>query len=163
MGIEVFEMWCFRMMGKFKWSDLISNEKVLKILKTKRSLLSSIQQRKLKYYGHIKRKDNIFTIDLLIKPRFDWGCVAFRPMSKGFPRVMFPYGETATTLQSTSLCRQCLFTFLPTCFKRINSLRLDVVQNHVYRSISERRSIIDGVFYSKGRFEKSKSRMIKRP
>ena len=59
--IEAFEMWCLRMMGKFKWSDLISNEKILKILKTKRWLLSSIQQRKLKYYGHIKRKDNILT------------------------------------------------------------------------------------------------------
>ena len=57
--IDVFEMWCLRMMGKFKWSDLISNEKVLNTLKTKRSLLSKIQKRKLKYYGHIKRKDNI--------------------------------------------------------------------------------------------------------
>ena len=36
--IEVFEMWCLRKMGKSKWSDLISNEKVLKILQTKRSL-----------------------------------------------------------------------------------------------------------------------------
>ena len=59
--IEIFKMWCLRMMGKFKWSDHISNEKVLKTLKTKRSLLSSIQQRKLKYYGHIKRKENILT------------------------------------------------------------------------------------------------------
>ena len=59
--IEVFEMWCFRMMGKVKWSDLISNEKALKILKSKKSLLVSIQQRKLKYFGHIKRKGNILT------------------------------------------------------------------------------------------------------
>ena len=57
--IEVFEMWCLRMMGRFKWSDLISNEKVLTTLKTKRSLLLNIQKRKLKYYGHIKRKNNI--------------------------------------------------------------------------------------------------------
>ena len=59
--IDVFEMWCLRMMGKFKWSDLISNEKVLNSLKTKRTLLLSIQQRKLKYYGHIKRKNNLLT------------------------------------------------------------------------------------------------------
>ena len=59
--IEVFEMWCLRKMGNFKWSDLISNEKVLQILKTKRSLLTSIQKRKLRYYGHIKRKNNILT------------------------------------------------------------------------------------------------------
>ena len=42
--IEVFEMWCLRMMGKFKWSDLITNEKVLKTLKTKRTLLTSINK-----------------------------------------------------------------------------------------------------------------------
>ena len=59
--IEVFEMWCLRMMGKFKWSDLISNEKVLKTLKTKRSLLLNIQQRKLKYFGHIVNHICVFT------------------------------------------------------------------------------------------------------
>ena len=59
--IEVFEMWCLRMMGKFKWSDLIPNEEVLKKLKTKRSLLFNIKQRKLKYFGHIKRRANILT------------------------------------------------------------------------------------------------------
>ena len=62
--IEVFEMWCLRKMGKFKWSDLISNEKVLKTLQTKRSLLAGIQQRKLRYYGHIKRKGDILTVAL---------------------------------------------------------------------------------------------------
>ena len=62
--IEVFEMWCLRRMGGFRWSDLISNERVLKTLKTKRTLLNNIKQRKLKYYGHIKRKGNILTTAL---------------------------------------------------------------------------------------------------
>ena len=59
--IEIFENWCLRMMGKIQWKDRISNEKVLQILKTKRSLLENIQKRKLKYFGHIKRKGNILT------------------------------------------------------------------------------------------------------
>ena len=62
--IDVFEMWCLRRMGKFKWSDLISNEDVLKTLKTKRTLLKNVKSRKLKYYGHIKRKNNILTTAL---------------------------------------------------------------------------------------------------
>ena len=62
--IEVFEMWCLRKMGGFKWSDLISNERVLEILKTRRTLLLNIKQRKLKYYGHIKRRGNILTTAL---------------------------------------------------------------------------------------------------
>ena len=36
--IEVFEMWCLRKMGKFKRSDLISNEKVLKTANKKITL-----------------------------------------------------------------------------------------------------------------------------
>ena len=59
--IDVFEMWCLRMIGKFKWSDLISNEKVLSNLKTKRTVLRIIKSRKLKYYRHIKRNNNIQT------------------------------------------------------------------------------------------------------
>ena len=62
--IEVFEMWCLRRMGGFRWSDFISNERVLETLRTKRTLLNNIKQRKLKYYGHIKRKGNILTTAL---------------------------------------------------------------------------------------------------
>ena len=39
-----------------KWKDKVTNESVLTKLKTKRQLLSDIQKRKLKYFGHIKRK-----------------------------------------------------------------------------------------------------------
>ena len=46
--IEVFEIWSLRKMGKLNWSDLISNEKVLKTLKTKRSLLIGIKKKKQK-------------------------------------------------------------------------------------------------------------------
>ena len=48
-------------MGKIKWSDYISNEKVLSMLKTKRTLLKDIQKRKLRYFGHIKRKNNLLS------------------------------------------------------------------------------------------------------
>ena len=40
--IEVFEMWCLRQMGNIKWKDHISNETVLKKLKTSRQLLKNI-------------------------------------------------------------------------------------------------------------------------
>ena len=43
--------------GKIKWSDYyISKEKVLSMLKTKRTLLEDIQKRKLGYFGHIQKK-----------------------------------------------------------------------------------------------------------
>ena len=43
------------------WKDKVTNESVLTKLKTKRQLLSDIQKRKLKYFGHIKRKNNFLT------------------------------------------------------------------------------------------------------
>ena len=58
-------MWCLRAeLGNVMWKDKVTNESVPTKLKTKRQLLSNIQKRKLKYFGHIKRKNNILTAAL---------------------------------------------------------------------------------------------------
>ena len=57
-------MWFLRELGNAMWKDKITNESVLTKLKTKRQLLSDIQKRNLKYFGHIKRKNNILTTAL---------------------------------------------------------------------------------------------------
>ena len=62
--IEVFEMWCLRQMSNIKWKDRVTNEKVLEKLQTSRQLLKNIQKRKLRYFGHIKRKNNLLTISM---------------------------------------------------------------------------------------------------
>ena len=62
--IEVFEMWCLRQMRNIKWKDRVTNEKVLEKLKTSRQLLKNIQKRKLRYFGHIKRKNNLLTTSM---------------------------------------------------------------------------------------------------
>ena len=62
--IEVFEMWCMRQMSNIKWKDRVTNEKVLEKLKTSRQLLKNIQKRKLRYFGHIKRKNNLLTTSM---------------------------------------------------------------------------------------------------
>ena len=62
--IEAFEMWCFRRIGKISWKDKISNKDVLLKLNTERQLLLDIQKRKIMYFGHIKRKNNILTTAL---------------------------------------------------------------------------------------------------
>ena len=59
--IEAFEMYCYRRMGNISWKDKVTNESVLKKIKCKRSLLKDVQKRKLRYYGHIKRRNNILT------------------------------------------------------------------------------------------------------
>ena len=59
--IEIFEMSCIRHLGKISWKARITNEEVLKRMKTKRELLKNIAKRKMKYYGHIKRRNNLLT------------------------------------------------------------------------------------------------------
>ena len=59
--VEAFEMWCLRRIGNISWRDKIKNETVLDKLHTKRQLLADIKSRKLIYFGHIKRKNNILT------------------------------------------------------------------------------------------------------
>ena len=56
--IDAMEMWCLRRIGNIKWRDRVTNESVLQKLKTKRQPLYSIQKRKIKYFGHVKRKWN---------------------------------------------------------------------------------------------------------
>ena len=59
--IDAFEMWCLRKIGQIHWKDHVTNEDVLRRLGTERRLLSDIKKRKLRYYGHIKRRNNILT------------------------------------------------------------------------------------------------------
>ena len=59
--IEATEMWCLRRMSNIRWKDKVSNEEVLRRLGTERKLLDKIKKRKTRYYGHIKRKNNILT------------------------------------------------------------------------------------------------------
>ena len=57
--IEAFEMWCFRRMERVSWKQRMKNTIVLKKVGTKRQLLAIIKERKLKYFGHIKRSNSI--------------------------------------------------------------------------------------------------------
>ena len=50
--IEAFEMWCLRKMGAISYKDRVTNEDVLKKLKTQRNLLKTVKHR---YFGHVTR------------------------------------------------------------------------------------------------------------
>merc|ERR1711860_260475 len=59
--IEAVEMWCYRWMANISWKDKVTNENVMKKLDMKRNLLKDVQKRKLRYYGHVKLKNNFLT------------------------------------------------------------------------------------------------------
>jgi hypothetical protein len=51
--LESYEMWCWRRMEKFSWTDHVRNEDVLLRVKEQRNILHEIRKRKANWIGHI--------------------------------------------------------------------------------------------------------------
>jgi hypothetical protein len=50
-------MWCWRRMEKISWTDHVRNEEVLLRVKEQRNILHEIRKRKVKWIGHILRRN----------------------------------------------------------------------------------------------------------
>ena len=57
--IQAFEMWIWRKMEKISWRDRMSNEKVLRLVKEKRSIMNIITEEKKRWIGHILRGNGV--------------------------------------------------------------------------------------------------------
>ena len=57
--LEAFEMWTYRRIMKVSWKEYKSNEEVLSMINSKRMLVEMIKRRKLAYFGHLVRRDDI--------------------------------------------------------------------------------------------------------
>jgi hypothetical protein len=55
--LESFEMWCWRRMKKISWTDHVRNEDVLLRVKDERNILHTMNRRKVKWIGHILRRE----------------------------------------------------------------------------------------------------------
>ena len=53
--LSAFELWTYRRMLRISWTEKITNEEVLKRVNIKKRLMTIIQTKKLKYFGHIVR------------------------------------------------------------------------------------------------------------
>ncbi|KAI5640823.1 hypothetical protein NE865_06931 [Phthorimaea operculella] len=60
--LEAFEMWGWRRMQKIKWTDKVTNEEVLVQVKEKRNILSIIENRRGKMFGHLMRHDEFIKV-----------------------------------------------------------------------------------------------------
>lgn len=58
--LEAFEMWTYRKMLKLSWTEKVKNEEVLQRMNEKRKLINILKDRKLKYFGHLIRLNNIY-------------------------------------------------------------------------------------------------------
>ena len=57
--LEAFEMWIYRRMMRIAWTEHKSNEDVLEMTISKRSLIVTIKKRKLQYFRHLIRQNGI--------------------------------------------------------------------------------------------------------
>jgi hypothetical protein len=55
--LDIFEIWCWRMMEKISWTDHVRNVQVLLRLKEQRNILHKISKRKANWIGYILRKN----------------------------------------------------------------------------------------------------------
>ena len=56
-----FEMFCYRRALRISWTAYRTNESVLQEMETERQFVATIRKRKLQYFGHIIRAQNLCT------------------------------------------------------------------------------------------------------
>ena len=59
--LQTFEMSCYRQILKISWTQHRTNESVLREIKTERNILETVKRRKLQYFGHVIRTQNLGT------------------------------------------------------------------------------------------------------
>ena len=56
--LQAFEIWVYRKMFKISWTQKIGHE-VMEMVQTKEYVVPTIKKRKLVYFGHMLRRDNL--------------------------------------------------------------------------------------------------------
>ena len=59
--LQAFEMSCYRRMLKISWTEHRTNDSVLNEMGTERQILETVKRRKLQYFGHVVRAQNLCT------------------------------------------------------------------------------------------------------
>ena len=100
--LQAFEMWVYRKMKRISWTDKITNDDVLKKVNAKRYIIPSLKLRKITYFGHMIRRDNIQR--LLLEGRMEGKRSRGRPRAEWIDNIrewtkMKQYNDLVKTAQ----------------------------------------------------------------
>ena len=80
--IDAFELWCWRRLLRVPWTARRSNQSILREISPEISLKGLMLKLKLQYFGHLKRRADLFTKTLMLggiggrrrrgQPRMRW-------------------------------------------------------------------------------------------
>lgn len=69
--LEAFEMWIHRRMLRVPWTDLLSNDEVLRRARVERQIMITVKCRKIAYLGHILRGEKYHLLQLIMKGKIE--------------------------------------------------------------------------------------------
>lgn len=70
--VEAFEaLWIMRRILKVGWTEHVTNEEVLRRMKTERELMRTIKIRKLAYLGHVMRNEKYSLLQLVLQGKIE--------------------------------------------------------------------------------------------
>ena len=75
-----------RQIARLSWKEKVTKKKVLERLNTNRQLLQKVKQRKVRYYGHIRRKGDI--IQTILEGRMEGRRPRGRPRQTWFNNIV---------------------------------------------------------------------------
>ena len=96
--LEAFEMQCFRTIASVHWSERVTNEEVLKMLNTKRSLITRITHAQRRYLGHMLRMDEERLPKRAFFTRMEGSRPRGRPRYRWFDRIHVNTQQTRAEL-----------------------------------------------------------------
>ena len=64
--IDAFELWCWRRLLRVPWTARRSNQSILKEISPEYSLEGLMLKPKLKYFGHLKRREDLLEKTLML-------------------------------------------------------------------------------------------------
>ena len=89
--LQSFEMWAYRKMMKISWRERKTNEEVLTLADEQLYIIPTIKKRKLTYFGHMIRRNNIHRLILegplegkvsRGRPRTEWTGMRYEDLAR---------------------------------------------------------------------------------